>query len=87
MIRWIRLAAVIFTVVVFVSVQHDLSAQSRFGFEATLGFSGAGGDFGDLMDSGVPAEGIISYQTGQVRLGFVANVGSYALASPFDDQT
>lgn len=79
--------AVIFAVVVFVSAQHDLSAQSRFGFEATLGFSGAGGDFGDLMESGVPAEGIFSYQTGQVRLGFVANVGSYALVSPFEDQT
>ena len=38
MTRRTRLA-VIFAVVVFVLAQHDLSAQSRFGFEATLGFS------------------------------------------------
>ena len=86
MTRRTRLA-VIFAVVVFGSLQHDLSAQSPFGFEATLGFSSAKGDFGDLMESGVPAEGIFWKQMGQVRLSFVANVGSYALVSPFDDET
>ncbi len=78
--------SLILVVAVTPAYMRPLSAQSRFGLEATLGFAGAGGDFGELMERGVPAEAIISYQPGQVRIGFMANVVSYGLVSPYDEQ-
>ena len=85
MIGRVGLSLILVVAVTPASVR-PLSAQSRFGFEATLGFAGAGGDFGELMESGVPAEAIISYQSGQVRIGFMGNVVSYGLVSPYDEQ-
>ena len=63
-----------------------LQAQSKFGFEATLGYANTGGDYGTLMQDAVPAEAIITYGTGALRVGFVGNVASYTLVSAYDGQ-
>ncbi len=78
--------ATIFTVAVIVSAQGDLSAQSRFGFEATLGYANTGGGYGTVMQDAVPAEAIITYGTGALKAGFVGNVASYTLVSAYDGQ-
>lgn len=58
-----------------------------FGFHATLGWTSISGDYGDLMTSGIPAEGGIWYQTGPFRGGVNIHVGSYEVVKPFDSQS
>ncbi|MCZ6755779.1 MAG: hypothetical protein O7E49_10750 [Gemmatimonadetes bacterium] len=62
-------------------------AQSKFGFEATVGYANTGGGYGALMDDAIPAEAIITYGTGNLKVGFVGNVASFTLVPTYDGQT
>ncbi len=61
-------------------------AQSKFGFEATLGYVNTGGGYATVMDDGIAGEAIITYGTGDLKVGFVGNVASYTLVSAYDGQ-
>ena len=63
-----------------------LLAQSKFGFEATLGYASTGGGFADIMDQAVPAEAVVYYGSGALQATFVANVASFTLVPAYDGQ-
>ncbi len=69
----------------------DVLAQQEhrrgFGFSGSLGWSTIGGDFGELLTSGIPAEGSIWYQPSWWRFGVSIHAASYSAVQPFQDQT
>ncbi len=69
----------------------DLLAQQEhrrgFGFSGSLGWSTIGGDFGELITTGIPAEGSIWYQPSWWRFGVSIHAASYSTVQPFQDQT
>lgn len=58
-----------------------------FGFGALLGWTSISGDYGDLITSGIPAQGTVWYQLGGVRLGANIQVASYDVVAPFESQS
>ncbi len=61
--------------------------RSGFGFSGLLGWSSIGGDYGELLTSGIPAEGAVWYQPSRWRFGFAIHVASYDVVEPFDNQS
>ncbi len=53
-----------------------LQAQSRFGFQFDLGYTGLGGDYGDVLTGGWVAEFNVDYQIRPFRYGFGFEVAS-----------
>lgn len=58
-----------------------------WGFRAAIGWTSISGDYGDLITSGIPAEGGIWRQWGHVRAGLNVHVASYDVIEPFDSQS
>ncbi len=63
-----------------------LPAQSKFDFEATLGYANTGGGYADIMDGAIPAEAVVYYGAGAVKAIFAANVASFGLVPAYDGQ-
>ncbi len=78
--------ALVLAIALLATTTTALVAQSKFGFEATLGYANTGGGYGTLMQDAVPAEAIITYGTGALKVGFVGNVASFTLVPAYDGQ-
>ena len=78
--------AVVLAIALLATTSTALLAQSKFGFEATLGYANTGGGYATVMDDAIPGEAIITYGTGALKVGFVGNVASFTLVSAYDGQ-
>ncbi len=78
--------ALAFAIALLATTTTALLAQSKFGFEATLGYVNTGGGYTTVMDDAIAGEAIITYGTGDLKVGFVGNVASYTLVSAYDGQ-
>ncbi len=78
--------ALAFAIALLATTTTALLAQSKFGFEATLGYVNTGGGYATVMDDAIAGEAIITYGTGDLKVGFVGNVASYTLVSAYDGQ-
>ena len=61
---------------ILVSSAGGLRAQEGFGFEAVLGYSSMGGDYGKVLDAGLMSEFVALYQYRSYRLGLGVAVAS-----------
>ncbi len=86
MIRRTGLAPIL-TIGLLAATASVTEAQSKFGFEATLGYANTGGAYSAIMQDAIPAEAIATYGNGTLRVAFVANVASYSLVSAYEPQT
>ncbi len=68
-------------------VRAQQEQRSGFGFSGLLGWSSIGGDYGELVTSGIPAEGAVWYQPRRWRFGLAIHVASYDVVEPFDNQS
>jgi len=59
--------------------------RNGFGFSGSLGWSTIGGDYSELITSGIPGEGSIWYQPSWWRVGVSLHVASYDVVEPFSD--
>ena len=64
-----------------------LSAQSRFGFQFDLGYTGLAGDYGEVLTGGWVAEFNVDYQVRAFRYGFGFEVASLDVEAPFEDES
>ena len=78
--------ALVLAIAFLATTTTALLAQSKFGFEATLGSANTGGSYATVMQDAVPAEAIITYGTGAFQVGFVGNVASFTLVPAYDGQ-
>ena len=78
--------ALVLAIALLAMTTTALLAQSKFGFEATLGYANTGGGYATVMQDAVPAEAIITYGTGALQVGFVGNVASFTLVPAYDGQ-
>jgi len=94
--RPIRLSALIGLVALRLLDPAPVTAQEStppavpgngFGFQAALGFTSIGQDYGDVITDGIPAEGGVWYQTGAFRGGLNILVASYDVVDPFGSQS
>ncbi len=85
MIRRAGLTLVL-TVALFATTATALLAQSKFDFEANLGYANTGGGYADIMDGAIPAEAVVYYGSGAVKATFAANVASFGLVSAYGEQ-
>jgi hypothetical protein len=64
-----------------------LQAQSRFGFQFDLGYTGLAGDYGKVLDGGWVAEFNVDYQARSFRYGFGFEVASLDVEAPFEEES
>lgn len=82
-----RIVGIAACVVLLAISATPLEAQSRFGFQFDLGYTGLGGDYGDVLKGGWVAEFNGDYQVGQFRYGFGFEVASYDVEEPYEDES
>lgn len=68
------------------SLTAGAQAQSKFGFEATVGYANTGGGYSTIMKDAIPAEALITYGNGALKAAFSANVASFTLVSAYQGQ-
>jgi len=87
----LSLACLVFTGAAFgaevqTAASPELQREPRWGLSTSLGFGGAGGDFGELLEKPVAGDYNIFRRYGKWRFGFGLSFTSLTMKAPYDQE-